>query len=558
MSMAQGETAPANWRDSWTYPNMWESICAAQPDVPIFIQDGRTLSYGAFDAAADALARHLLDAGLQHQSKVAIYTPNRPEYLVAFYAAFKAGLAPSNVNYRYAAKEIIQLLGNGDAEAVIFDAAYLPVVLEVRAHVPRVKTWVAIAGEGVALPTGIEDYAAVTANVPAIRPTVAPWGRSADDIMLLFTGGTTGAPKGVMWRQGDMIGRFGYGSNPALDLGPLAHPADAGARVAEHPSSFRSLVACPLMHGTGLISSLAVIAMGGTIVLLPPGSFDAQLLWNTVERERANRVTIVGQAFAQPMLAELDAHPDRWDLSSLTLIGSSGTMWSRENKQGLLRHLPDIQLSDSFSSSEAFGMAQSITTRSGESATGSFSLTPTCAVFTEDGRRVAPGSGERGRIAIGGHIPLGYYKDPAKSADTFPVYEGARWSVPGDWATVSADGDIVVLGRGSQCINTGGEKVFPEEVEEALKTHPAVVDAAVTGVPDPRFGERIVALVRLGETASEDELREHVRSALATYKAPRHVFTVAAIDRLANGKLDYPAVKSAAQARLADQGVQVS
>ncbi|MBN8814352.1 MAG: AMP-binding protein [Sphingomonas sp.] len=558
MSAASSEAG--GWQDAWAYPNMWEAICAVQPDVPIIIQDGRTLTYGQFDAAADALAQHMRDAGLQHQSKVAIYTPNRAEYLVAFYAAFKAGLTPSNVNYRYAANEVVQLLDNGDAEAVVFDAAYLPIVLEARPRALAVRTWVAIAGDGGSLPEWIADYAEITAQAPARRPVVASWGRSADDIMLLFTGGTTGAPKGVMWRQGDMIGRFGYGANPALGLGPLARPADAGARVAEHPSSFRSLVACPLMHGTGLISSLSVIGMGGTIVLLPPGSFDAELLWDTVERERANRVTIVGQAFAQPMLAALDAHPGRWDLGSLTLIGSSGTMWSRENKQGLLRHLPDIQLSDSFSSSEAFGMAQSITTRDGESATGSFSLTPTCAVFTEDGRRVAPGSDERGRIAIGGHIPLGYYKDPAKSAETFPIYEGARWSVPGDWATVSADGDIVVLGRGSQCINTGGEKVFPEEVEEALKTHAAVIDAAVTGVPDPRFGERIVALVRLEDSASasEDDLREHVRTALATYKAPRHVFAVTAIDRLANGKLNYPAVKAVAQSRLADQGVQLS
>lgn len=543
----------ARWRECWTYPNMWEAICAAQPDAPAIIQNGAVLSYGDFDAAADALARRLLDAGLGHQSKVAIYMPNRPEYLVAFFAACKAGLCPSNVNYRYGAKEVAQLLDNGDAEAVLFDGAYLDIVGEVRSQTPQVRCWIAIDPDAATLPEWIENYAGIVSAVPAQRPTVAPWGRSEDDIMLLFTGGTTGLPKGVMWRQGDMIGRFGYGSNPALELGPLSHPSEAGARVLAHPDAIRSLVCCPLMHGTGLISSLSALNVGGTVILLPPGSFNAELLWDTAERERATRITIVGQAFAQPMLAALDAEPGRWNLDCVKSIGSSGTMWSRENKLGLLRHLPQAQMTDSFSSSEAFGMAQSITTVDGEAATGRFQLTPTCAVFTEDGRRVVPGSEERGRVAIGGHIPLGYYKDPAKSAETFPVYEGERWSVPGDWATVEADGTIVILGRGSQCINTGGEKVFPEEVEEVLKTHPRVLDAAVTGVPDPRFGERIVALVHLRASEEDDEevLREHVRSNLAPYKVPRHVLAVPAITRLANGKLDYQAIKAAAHQRLA-------
>lgn len=551
-------SATTRWQDSWTYPNMWESLCLAQPEATAIIQESRALSYGEMDRSADALARRLLDAGLSHQSKVAIYTPNRPEYLVSFYAAFKAGLVPMNVNYRYGEAEIAQLLDNGDAEAVIFEAAYLEIVEQVRHRSPRVSCWIAIADEVTQLPDWCEAYEDVIACVPEHRPTVAPWGRSADDIMLLFTGGTTGTPKGVMWRQGDMIGRFGYGANPLAGLGPLDHPREAGKRVSSVPNGLRSLVACPLMHGTGLISSLSAIGAGGTVILLPAGSFDAERLWDAVERERATRVTIVGQAFAQPMLAALEAEPDRWDLTSLVQIGSSGTMWSRENKQGLLKHLPWVQLSDSFSSSEAFGMAQSVTSAAGETATGSFALTPTCAVFTEDGRRVAAGSGERGRIAIGGHIPLGYYKDPAKSAETFPVYEGQRWSMPGDWATIDQDGSIVVLGRGSQCINTGGEKVFPEEVEEVLKTHACVLDAAVTGIPDPRFGERIVALVQMreGSEVSEHDLREFVRVRLAPYKAPRHVLPVLTIDRLANGKLDYQAIKAVAQERLNEQGVR--
>jgi acyl-CoA synthetase (AMP-forming)/AMP-acid ligase II len=304
------------------------------------------------------------------------------------------------------------------------------------------------------------------------------------------------------------------------------------------------------MHATGLIGAFTALNAGGTVVLLPQGKFDPDQVWDAVERWRVTRMTIVGQPFAQPLLEALDANPGRWDLSSLFIIGSSGAMWNRENKLGLIGHIPQVQLMDSYSSSEAFGMGLSVTSASGESATATFELGEDCAIFTEDGRRVEAGSGESGRLAVGGFIPLGYYKDSVKSAQTFPTYEGRRWSMPGDWASVDADGTVRILGRGSQCINTGGEKVFPEEVEEALKRHPAVRDAAVTGVPDARYGERIVALVEphAGQTPDEVELRDHVKSQLATYKAPRHVLVVESVARAPNGKLDYKAVKDRALA----------
>jgi acyl-coenzyme A synthetase/AMP-(fatty) acid ligase len=249
------------------------------------------------------------------------------------------------------------------------------------------------------------------------------------------------------------------------------------------------------------------------------------------------------------MLDALRAHPGRWDLTRLVAISSSGAMWNAQTKQDLLAHLPWAQMVDSYSSSEAMGVGQSITTASGVVETARFSVGPDCAVFTEDGRRVVPGSSERGLIALAGHGPAGYYKDPEKSARTFPLMEGRRWSVPGDWAVVEADGTISLLGRGSQCINTGGEKVFPEEVEEALKTHAAVRDAAVVGVPDPRFGERIVAVVELGEGgASEAVLRDHVRARLAGYKVPRRVLVLPTLGRGPNGKLDYASLKAVAAA----------
>lgn len=535
---------------AWTYANVWEAVAAAIPDEPAIVQGDRVVSFVEFDAAADALAAHFLAAGLTHQSKVAVYTTNCPEYLIAYFAAFKAGLAPFNVNYRYGPEEVRYLLDNGDAEAVVFEAGFASLLDRVRGQMPDVKSWIAVAPAGEAVPDWAQEFATLAATVPDQRPIVAPWGRHDEDLLLIFTGGTTGMPKAVMWRQGDLFAKGGYGANPLLGIPPLDRPEDAGPRALATPIKPRSLIAPPLMHATGLIAAFGALGFGGTVILLPHGKFDPEAMWDSVGHWRATRITIVGQPFAQPLLEALDANPGRWDLSSVFVIGSSGAMWNRENKLGLIRHIPQVQLMDSYSSSEAFGMGISTTNASGEIATASFALGPDCAIFTEDGRRVEPGSGESGRLAVGGHIPLGYYKDPAKTESTFPTYEGKRWSMPGDWATVDADGIVRILGRGSQCINTGGEKVFPEEVEEALKRHPAVRDAAVTGVPDVRFGERIVALVEPhpGAAADEGELRDHVKGQLAIYKAPRHVLVVESVARAPNGKLDYKAVKERALA----------
>lgn len=533
---------------AWTYANIWESVAAATPDEPAIVQGDHVVSFAELERQADALAAHYLAAGLAQQSKIAVYATNCPDFIVAYYGGFKAGLAPFNVNYRYGPEEVRYLLDNGDAEAVVFEAEFASILEPIRAALPLVKSWLAIARPGHPVPDWAEDFAAVAANETAERPVSAPWGRQDEDLLLIFTGGTTGMPKAVMWQQGDLMAKGGYGANPLLGNGPLASPEEAGPRAAAAAIKPRAVIAPPLMHATGLLGAFAAIGMGGAAILLPRGKFDPEQVWDAVEQWRATRMTIVGQPFAQPLLEALDANPGRWNLSSLFIMGSSGAMWNRENKLGLIRHIPQIQLMDSYSSSEAIGMGLSTTNAQGESATAAFELGPDCAIFTEDGRRVEPGSGESGRLAVGGYIPLGYYKDAAKTASTFPIYEGKRWSMPGDWASVDADGTVRILGRGSQCINTGGEKVFPEEVEEALKRHPAVRDAAVTGVPDARFGERIVALVEPHPGASADEviLREHVRSQLAAYKAPRHVLVVESVARAPNGKLDYKAVKERA------------
>jgi len=379
-----------------------------------------------------------------------------------------------------------------------------------------------------------------------------PWGRSEEDLMFLYTGGTTGMPKGVMWRQYDLFHVLGLGGNPALGVPGAASIEEIIDRMQPGVYGNVLLSACPLMHGTGQFSSLLAMNLGGCVVTLPNRTFDVGELLGEIERRRVQTLIIVGQAFAGPMLDSLIKNPHRYDLSSLIMISSSGVMWSQENKQGLLQYIPQVILFDSFGSSEAVGMGGSVSAAGAASETAKFSLGPTCAVFTEDGRRVMPGSGERGLVAVGGNIPMGYYKDEAKSAQTFRTFEGSRWSVPGDWAEILADGTLVLLGRGSVCINTGGEKVFPEEVEEVLKRHSSVRDAVAVGIPDTRFGETICGVVEAeaGATPTLSVLNEHVKSALAAYKAPRHIVVIDTIGRAPNGKVDYKRLKAYAMKEL--------
>lgn len=540
----------------WNFAEVWEEIAAAVPHRTAQVHGPRTLSWRDFDRRANALARRLLDAGLGHQAKVAAYLTNAPEYLETYYAAFKAGLAPVNTNYRYGPEELFYLFDNADAQAIVFHAGFAAQLEPIRQRLTQVKAWIAVAEPGCDIPAWAQDYDAVVGD--GADRVEAPWGRSGDDLLLLYTGGTTGMPKGVMWRQDDLFNVLGAGGNVILGVPPLTTPAEAAERALQveagtspYPPPSVMVAACPLMHGTAQFGALGVLTGGGAIASLPSRHFDAAELWDEAERLQANTISIVGNAFAQPMLEALDANPGRWDLCAMRRIGSSGVIWSYENKQGLLKHLPEgCMLMDSFGSSEAVGLGGSVSMKSAEAQTAQFLPGPTAAVFTEDGRRVQPGSGERGLVAVGGFIPTGYYKDPEKSAKTFRVFEGQRWSVPGDYAEVNEDGTIRLLGRGSQVVNTGGEKVFPEEVEEALKTHPCVRDAVVVGVPDPRFGERVCAVVDAREPVTLAELSAHVKARLAAYKAPREL-VLAPIARAANGKVDYKAIRAQALEALA-------
>ena len=523
--------------NGWNFADLWETVAERIPDAPAQWHRDRMWTWAELDRRADGLAAFLVDRGARQQDKVAQYLYNSPEYLESVFGAFKAGLVPFNTNYRYTVDELAYLWDNADAVAVVFHGTFAETCARVAPLVPGVRTWLWVDDGSGPCPDWAIPYerAATTAAWDQrFRPS---WGRSGDDLLMLYTGGTTGMPKGVMWRQDDLLGTLDAANRKRLP--PEQDLSAVGERTAQ-PGP-RNLPAAPLMHGTGLFNAMSNLMVGGSVVTMPGRRFDPVELLDTVEHYRVQSMSIVGDAFAKPILRVLDAEPDRWDISSLRVMVSSGVIWAAETKAGLLRHNPRLIMVDALGSSEAVGMASATTAAGTEQRTAKFVLSEHTRVLTEEGREVVPGSGERGRVALRGRVPIGYYKDEAKSASTFVVYDGVRYSIPGDWAEVDADGTIRLLGRGSQCINTGGEKVYPEEVEEALKLHPSVADAAVVGVPDERFGQAITALVEAhdGAVIDEVELIAHVKARLAHYKAPKRVLPIATVGRAANGKLDY-------------------
>jgi fatty-acyl-CoA synthase len=525
----------------WNFADVWEIVAQQVPDAPAQVQGDRRISWSETDRRANGVAQAFLDAGVEEQDKVAQYLYNCPEYLESVFATFKAGLAPINTNYRYLADELLYLWDNGDVVAVVFHGTFAERIDGIRDRLPLVRLWLWVDDGAGPCPSWATPYEAI-AEAGTPTPVRGPWGRDGDHLLLLYTGGTTGMPKGVMWRQDDLfrtlIGTFV----------PAVHEADPDPQIirdAVQAPGVTGLPACPLMHGTGWFTQLIVLSGGGCTVLLESRNLDIDELFATIERESVNAIAIVGDAFAKPMVRALDAAPGKYDISSLAIISSSGVMFSEASKTALLAHHPGMMIIDAFSSSEALGMGQSVSSAAGSSVTAKFTVGEHTKVLTDDGREVEPGSGETGRVAVGGWQPVGYYKDEAKSAATFIVFEGKRYSVPGDYATVESDGSLTILGRGSVCINTGGEKVYPEEVEEVLKTHESVADAVAVGVPDEKFGEAITAVVELVPGADFDEgaIVVHVKDKLAAYKAPKRVLPIETIGRAPNGKVDYKRLK---------------
>ena len=525
---------------NWNFADIWEVVADELPDAPCLVHGDEIRTWRAVDGRADAIARHLIDAGLERQQAVALYLYNSPEYLEGTFAAFKGAFVPVNTNYRYTADELTYLWDNADAGCVVFHGCFAETIEPIRAGLEKVRVWLWVDDGSGPRPEWATDYAEVASrSVDRVAPS---WGRSGDDLNMLYTGGTTGMPKGVMWRQDDLVVKLTSSLGSGLD--PDGSAEDLRGTYENPGPTF--LPACPEMHGTGNFPCLSTLAGGGSVVTLTDRTFDPAELLATIESAGVNLMAMVGDAFAKPILKVLDAQPGKWDLSSLMGIVSSGVMWSQESKQRLLEHHPAMVLMDAFSSSEALGMGQSVSGAGATAETAKFELSPDTIVIDDDNRPIAPGSDQIGRLAVGGRQPLGYFKDPEKTAKTFLTIDGKRYSCPGDFATVDADGRISLLGRGSVCINTGGEKVFPEEVEEAVKTHPSILDAVAVGIPDDKFGEAVTAVVqaRDGQAVDEDAVIAHVKTSLAAYKAPKRVVVVDTIGRAANGKVDYKRLKA--------------
>jgi len=518
---------------------VWEAVSETIPDHVAQVHGSSQYSWSEFDRRADGVAAALLGAGLTHQDTVAIDLFNGPEYLQVVFGAVKAGLVPVNTNYRYVGPELRYLWDDADAAAVVFHGSLTNTVASVRAQLPHVRVWLHVDDATHPCPPWAVPFA--DAADSAARRTTPARIRSGDDLIIIYTGGTTGRPKGVMWRQHDL-----YRASDVAHDSQEADLAHVRSRIASARTRPVGMPASPLMHGTGLVFAGTVLSRGGTVVTSAARHLDMVELLDLMDTWKVSALCIVGDAFCRPLVDMLSQHPRRWDLSHLTAVSSSGMAWSAELKQKLLTFAPDAVLIDMLSSSEASGMGRSVVSaRNGATDGARFRLGEHAFVIDEHGEPVRPGSGQVGRVAVRGNLPLGYHKDPAKTAATFPVIDGIRCSVPGDHAVVEEDGTITLLGRGSTCINSGGEKVFPEEVEEALKTHPDVVDAVVVGVPNDRFGHAVAAVValRAGAFVDRDVLVAHVRNQLAAYKAPRHVLLAESVGRGPNGKADYVATR---------------
>jgi 3-oxocholest-4-en-26-oate---CoA ligase len=519
--------------------DLFELVADAAGDRPALVAGERRLTYRELDERANRLARHWVELGIQPGAKVAIYSWNRAEWVEAFFAAFKARLVPINVNYRYVAHELRYLFDNCDAEVIVFERSFAPVVNEIAGDLPQVKELLVLedgSSEDAGSATPYEDALASSS------PERLDIERSPDDLYMLYTGGTTGMPKGVMWRGEDIY----FAALSGFTGDGIKTPEEITTRMLPPEFPVRALIVAPLMHGAAQWGMLNILYLGGTTVLYSEHAFDPASVWQLAQDEQCLSLMLVGDAMARPLADVLAADPSRFDLSSVKQVGSGGAVFSTAVKDQLRSLIPDVNIADSYGASET---GASGTSSSGDDARR-FTVSPEMNVLDDDLRPLAPGSGAVGRLARTGHIPQGYYKDQAKTDATFMVDpDGRRWVVPGDFGTVEADGTITLFGRGSQCINSGGEKIYPEEVEEALKSHPAVFDALVVGVPDERFGERVAAVVaaRPGVDAPTlEDLATHCGSFIARYKVPRQLTLVDAVKRTPAGKADYRWAKETA------------
>jgi acyl-CoA synthetase (AMP-forming)/AMP-acid ligase II len=489
----------------------------------------RQVTYRELEERANRLAHHLAAIGVQPGDHVGLYARNSIEAAETLIASCKLRAAAVNINYRYVENELRYMFADADLAALVYDREFAPRVAAVAP--PGLRGTVVIDdGSGADIGTGTAYADALAAASP--ERDFPP--RSNDDIYIIYTGGTTGYPKGVMWRSEDIWRTLGGGIDFVTGI-PLGDEWEQSSRGLEATALVR-LCAAPLIHGAAQVATLAAL-FGGDAVVLPP-RFDAHEIWRAVERHKVNVMLVIGDAMARPLIEAYRA--GGYDASSLVAISSSAALFSPVIKDACTAALPNVFITEAIGSTETGFAGLGLVTAGAQQRGGpTVKPGPDVIVLDDQGGRAAPG--QVGRLARGGHVPLGYYKDPAKTAAMFAEVDGQRYAVPGDLARVETDGTVTLLGRGNTCVNTGGEKVFPEEVEGALKSHPDVFDALVIGLPDERLGQRVIALVQPREGRAIDlaSFEAHVRGQIAGYKVPRSVWLVDAIGRTAAGKADY-------------------
>jgi acyl-CoA synthetase (AMP-forming)/AMP-acid ligase II len=530
---------------AWNIADLTEHIVDTVPDRVALIVSDEPRTYGELEERSNRLAHHLQAQGIGPGDHVGIYGMNSHAFVETIFAAYKLRAVPINVNYRYVEAELRYLFDNADLVALIHDAQFTPRIAAVRDSLPMLRHLIAIDdGSGTDTSAiGSVDYEAALAAASPERDFEE---RSDDDIYILYTGGTTGMPKGVVWRQEDVLcvlgGLVNFDTGVRVtdewEFAKAAAEAPAGAGVG--------VVIAPLMHGAAQWGTINGLINGRTTVLTP--KFDAHDVWKAVEKYRVPTLSITGDAMGRPLIEALDEGD--YDVSSLVAVASTAAVFSATVKARFLERFPNLVIADAVGSTETGYNGVRVITRGGEERPGlpTVKMGPDTVVLDDEMNIVQPGSGVVGRMARGGNVPLRYHKDPEKSAATFVTVNGRRYSVSGDSAIVEADGTMTLLGRGSVCINSGGEKIYPEEVEAALKAHDAVFDAVVVGVPDERWGERVAAVIELrpGHTATLDDLDAHARRYVAGYKVPKELHVVDKMERSPSGKPDYPWAKRVA------------
>jgi acyl-CoA synthetase (AMP-forming)/AMP-acid ligase II len=542
--------------------DLFECVAARVPEREALIWGDTRLTFRQLDERATRLAHGLVSLGVAPANHVGVFMYSRPEYLETMVAAYKVRSVPINVNYRYVADELVYLFDNADLVALVVEASFAPVVAEILDRLPKLRH-VIVVDDGSDGASALPDAVAYEDLLAANSPRLDFASRSGDDAYIAYTGGTTGNPKGVVWRQEDIFFATmtpgievsrpeSVADNAVAPIHPrLAALAEAGVTV---PDMYVSYALGPLMHVSGHWSAWGAMLSGGRTVLHPSRQMDAETVLAMVEREGVTMLTIVGDSMGLPLVEALEAHPGRFDTTSVLMLGSGGSIMSGDVKDRLLIGFPSaLMIIEAIGSSESPSQALSTTVRGqGPAQTLRFVADEKTTVFDDDLRPVEPGSGAVGRLATMGRVPVGYYNDPEKSDRTFVTVDGVRWALPGDMASIEADLTIRLLGRGTLCINTGGEKVYPEEVEAVLKSYDRIVDAVIVGVPDPRFGERVAAVVEPvvggdGPPLTLEEVQDFSRAHLAGHKVPRQLSVVGKVPRSPSGKADYTWAKEIAR-----------